>query len=276
MTNANDSFIDEVSEAVRRDRLALWFRRWGWIILLAVVLIVAAAAWIEWRQSQARAAAELRGEAILATLEIPDGAERLASLAELPRDGAEGVTAALLLAAEQAEAGDAVAAAETLAAVASDEAAPPLWRELAALKAQMALGEAADPAALEALAAPGEPFRLLALEQLAALDLAAGRDAEAAARLRELREDAEVAPGQAQRADALLLALGEAPAAPEPAAAELAAPPAAVAPEATPEPVAEAAAASAAPEPVLDAGPALEPDAQPRARAQPAMEAPAP
>jgi hypothetical protein len=264
VTNANDSFIDEVSEAVRRDRLALWFRRWGWAILLAVALVVGAAAWIEWREAQGRAAAELRGEAILTSLELPGGEGRLAALSELPREGAEGAVSALLLAAEQEGAGDAPAAAATLAAVAADEAVPDLWRDLAALKAQIALGDAADPAALEGLAAPGEPFRLLALEQLAALHLASGRDAEAAARLRELREDAEATPAQAQRADALLTALGEGP--------TPAAPPAAAA-SASPE-AATAAPPDASPAPILDAGPALEPGAQPRPPAAP-PEAPA-
>ena len=38
-----DSFIDEVSEEVRRDRLFVLMRKWGWIPILLVVLLVGGA-----------------------------------------------------------------------------------------------------------------------------------------------------------------------------------------------------------------------------------------
>ena len=208
VANTNDSFIDEVAEAVRRERLNLWFRRWGWVLGLLVLLIVGAAAWTEWQESRRESAAEVRGEAILSAVEAPGAEDRLAALSALPLAGDEGVVAAFLLAAEQSSAGDAEAAAATLNAVATDGDVPPLYRDLAALKAQMALGENADRAALEALAAPGAPFRLLALEQAALLDLAQDRRDEAVATLRSIREDAEVTPAQRGRVDALLTALG--------------------------------------------------------------------
>ena len=52
-----DSFIDEVTEEVRRDRLFGLMKRYGWIAALAVLLIVGGAAWNEWRKAQDRAAA---------------------------------------------------------------------------------------------------------------------------------------------------------------------------------------------------------------------------
>ena len=36
----NDSFINEVSEEVRRDRLYAFFRKWGWLIALGVIVIL--------------------------------------------------------------------------------------------------------------------------------------------------------------------------------------------------------------------------------------------
>ncbi len=220
MANTNESFIDEVAEAVRRDRINLWFRRWGWVILVAVLAIVGTAAVIEWRQSQARAAAEFRGEAILSAIEAGSAEERLAALSELPVAGDEGAVAALLLAAEQQDAGDTAAAVATLNALAADAAVQPIYRDLAALKALMAQGAEADPVALEALAAPGAPFRLLALEQLALVTLQQDRPEEAVTRLQSIRDDAEVGPAQRARVEALLTALGappeEEPAAPAP------------------------------------------------------------
>jgi len=51
-----DSFIDEVSEEVRRDQLYGVFRKYVWIALGAVFLIVGAAAFNEWRKAQTRSA----------------------------------------------------------------------------------------------------------------------------------------------------------------------------------------------------------------------------
>lgn len=206
-----DSFIDEVAEEVRRERLYGWLRRWGWLVALAVLAVVAGAGLLEWREAQARAGAQLRGEAILSALEVPDAEGRLEALSDLPREGEAGVVAALLLATEQQAEGQGEAAAATLEAVAADGAVPPLYRDLAALKALMIRGPEADRAALEALASPGAPFRLLALEQLAATDLAAGRTDDALASLRAVVEDAAVGPAQRDRVGRLMTALGAPP-----------------------------------------------------------------
>ena len=40
-----DSFIDEVTEEVRRDRLFALFRKYGWIGLVVVLGIVGGAGW---------------------------------------------------------------------------------------------------------------------------------------------------------------------------------------------------------------------------------------
>lgn len=211
MANTNESFIDEVAEAVRRERLALWFRRWGWAIGALVLAIVGAAAFLEWREAREAAAAQRRGEAILAALEAQSAEARLEALSELPVQGGGDIVASFLLAAEQLQAGDPEAAATTLDGVALDAAVPPLYRDLAALKAQMIRGGDADPAALEALAAPGAPFRLLAQEQLALLHLRADRTEEAVALLRAILEDAESGAAQQGRIGALLTALGHPP-----------------------------------------------------------------
>ncbi len=217
VANTNDSFIDEVAEAVRRERLNLWFRRWGWVLGVVILLIIAAAAWGQWQAARQEAAAEAQGDAILSAVEAQSVEDRLAALSALPRSGDEGAVPALLLGAEQSGNGDAAAAAETLNAVASDPNVPPLYRDLASLKAQMALGPDADRASLETLAAPGAPFRLLALEQIALLELAQDARDQAIATLESIRQDAEVTANQRGRVEALLTALGvpleEAPAA---------------------------------------------------------------
>ena len=52
-----DSFINEVNDEVRRDRLYGYLQRYGWIAILVVVLIVVGAAWSEYRKAQTRARA---------------------------------------------------------------------------------------------------------------------------------------------------------------------------------------------------------------------------
>ena len=48
-----DSFLQEVSEELRRDKLYRNMRKYGWIGLLLVVIIVGGAAYREYQKSQA-------------------------------------------------------------------------------------------------------------------------------------------------------------------------------------------------------------------------------
>ena len=78
-----DSFIDEVNEEVRRDRMFNLFRRYGWIAVAAVLLLVGGAAWNEWRASQEQAQAEAMGDAIVAALNLETASARAAALQEI-------------------------------------------------------------------------------------------------------------------------------------------------------------------------------------------------
>ena len=78
-----DSFIDEVTEEVRRDRLFALMKRYGWIAALAVVLIVGGAAWNEWRKAQERTAAQDFGDTIKTALELPERDARAEALAAI-------------------------------------------------------------------------------------------------------------------------------------------------------------------------------------------------
>ena len=62
----SDSFIDEVTEEVRRDRLFLLLRRWGWIGALLIVVVVGGAAWNEYRKAQEMARAHPQGPVFVA------------------------------------------------------------------------------------------------------------------------------------------------------------------------------------------------------------------
>ena len=207
----SDSFINEVSEELRRDRLYAAMRKYGWIAVLAVVLLVGGAAWTEYTRARDRAAAEATGDALLAALASDDPAARAAALTGVAAEGEAASVSALITAAAQEEAGDLAGAAASLDALAGNAAVPLIYRDVVAFKSAM-LDSGTDAAArrqkLEALANPGAPFALLAQEQLALADLADGERDSAVARLKGIIEDAAVSRGLRDRAQTLMVALG--------------------------------------------------------------------
>ena len=207
----SDSFINEVTEEVRREKLYGYLRRYGWIAVAAVLLLVGGAAWNEYRTAQARSAAQATGDALLAALEEDDPATRAAAMQDVESEGAAAAVALLLRAATQQEAGDLAASAETLGAVVTNPDLPEMYRDLAAFKAAMLPSDdtATRRANLDALSQPGQPFRLLALEQIAYLSLAEGDEEGALVLLRQIEEDAGVTRGLRERVQTLMLALGE-------------------------------------------------------------------
>ncbi|SFS07309.1 tetratricopeptide repeat protein [Yoonia litorea] len=206
-----DSFINEVNEEVRREKLYGYLRRYGWIAIAAVLLLVGGAAFVEYRAAQERAAAQATGDALLAALEVNDPAARADAMAGISSDGSSAAVTLLLQAATLEEAGNYDAAADALNRLAVNGEAPEMYRDLAAFKAAMLPTDDLDArkAALDTLAAPGRPFSLLAREQRAYLALAEGNQDEAMELLRQIVEDAGATRGLRERVQSLMVALGE-------------------------------------------------------------------
>ncbi len=207
-----DSFIREVTEEVRRERVSGFLRRYGWIGVVLVLGVVGGAAWNEWSKAQRDAAAQGFGDAVLAAYEAPDATARLRALQAIETTGTRVAVQRLLVAAEAQAAGNRDQALAALSAVADDTALPARYRQLATLKritlagADMPLAEREQT--LNALASPGQPLRPLAMEQLAVLRIEAGDIDAAVAILRELVDGAEVGPGLRRRASQVIVALG--------------------------------------------------------------------
>ncbi|WP_313137594.1 tetratricopeptide repeat protein [Paracoccus jeotgali] len=210
MTHDTDSFIDEVTEEVRRDRLYRLMRRYGWIGLALIAAIVGGAAWREYDIARHQAAAEAWGDAVLAAQQAEDRRAALASL-----DGAGNSDRAalglLLTAGATRQGGDAAGATDLLADAAAT-ASDPVLRDLARLKAVLVAGETMDAAArdreLAELSKPGAPFRLLALEQKAVALIAAGRDQDALTLIREIQSESGVSQTMNARLAEMTVALG--------------------------------------------------------------------
>lgn len=210
-----ESFIQEVTEEVRRDRLFGLMRRYGWIGVLLVVGVVGGTAWTEWSKARAAAEAQTFGDALRDALDLGAPEDRRAALAAIPATASQRAVLDLILATDPEE-----NRAETLAALerlAADTAQPQSWRDLASLRRVIVAGAdlpvAERRAVLDAMAAPGRPFRPLALEQMAFLDLEEGATEAALARLEGLTQDQEAPAALRSRAGQLIMVLGgEAPA----------------------------------------------------------------
>lgn len=207
----NESFIDEVSEEVRKDKLFAYLRKYGWIAVLLVLVLVGGTAYTEFQRSQKTQAAQATGDAILAALEIEDDAERAAALQAIGAEGATAAVTGLLAAANMVEAGDMAAAATTLQAVALNDDAPRIYRDIAALRLVLVQRETTSVddrrAALSGLADSGAPFSLLAQEQLAYLSLEEGDTAAALDQFSAIVQSAEVTRGLRDRALGMIVAL---------------------------------------------------------------------
>lgn len=207
-----DSFIDEVTEEVRRDRLFKLFKRYGWIAVVIILALVGGTAWNEWRKAQERAAAEAIGDQVLAALEQEDRSARANALEQISvtEGGATAVIA--LLAAGEAGSEVPQEAATRLFAVADNPTVPQIYRQIAVLKAvglpDSGLSIDDRRTRLEGLGAGGGLIRLLAEEQRAYLDIEAGDRDGGLDRLRQISESAEASIGLRQRVAQMILALG--------------------------------------------------------------------
>ena len=204
-----DSFIDEVTEEVRRDRLFGYFRRYGWIPAVIIFTLVGGTAYNEWSRAQVAQVAQARGDALLNALELEDVAEKAIVLSAIASEGKDALVAKLLVAGIEAE-----QAADLLKSVAADDKQPNYIRDLARLKMASTDGVlTADEAAaiLAKLSEPGGVYRNVATELLVAVQLQRG-DTDAALELLQAHiKDAVASSEQIQRMAELIVALGASP-----------------------------------------------------------------
>lgn len=209
-----DSFIEEVTEEVRRDRLFAIFKKYGWIGIVAILAVVGGSAWVEWQKSREQAAAEAFGDALLAAVQSENPGDALSTVSA---EGQRADVVKLMAAAQAVQDDKAEAALADLQAVAADASLPASLRDLARLKAVIVAGDKMDGAKrvaeLEDLAKPGGAYRLMALEQQAIDAMAAGDKDGAIAKAREILAEDGVTSGLHERATQLIVALGGDPAA---------------------------------------------------------------
>ena len=204
-----DSFIAEVTEDVRRDRLFGLFRRFGWIPAALIVIIVSGTAYNEWSKSKADKLAQVRGDALLAAMDTVDEAARATALNEIASQGSENIVAQMLAAG--AKDGNSI---NFLNAVIKNTDQPEYIRDLAKLKLTMIPGAQTNEQklkTLDILSQPGGIYRNAAVEILVAFELELGNPNKAIEFLKSHIQDAEASRAQVQRMAELLVALGSEP-----------------------------------------------------------------
>ena len=211
-----DSFLQEVSEELRRDRLYRNIRKYGWLAILLVVLVVGGASYREYLKSKTETAAQLFGTNIIDALGEKNIDDRISKLQKInaPGDNAK-VVIAMLLSAELNGSESPALEKSSLSTITEGSSIDAHYREL--LNFKILLGSADTlsleerATAFEALSKPGNPFRLLAEEQLALIELEQGYIDNAVEKISQILLDAELTAGLRNRATQMMIALGKDP-----------------------------------------------------------------
>lgn len=203
----SDQFIREVDEEYRRERIIEIWRRYGTlIVVLAVALVAGVGGWRFWlhQQTQRAQAAATRFETAvqLSRDGKPEESER--ALAALVGDAPAGyrTLAQFRLAAETGRQ-NAESGAKAYDALAGDATYDGTLRDLARLRAAMLRLDTAPPAdterALEPLTVPSNPWRHTARELLGLAGLKRGDGEKASRWFDQIAADRETPPGLRQR-----------------------------------------------------------------------------
>lgn len=200
-----DSFIQEVSEEVRKDRMFSLWKKWGPFVIGGIAIIVGAAGYWSWNESQLRTSAETRGGTFIAA----DPQELDQQLALVDKiDGPAKLLAEFSAAGSLARDGRNEEAAARYAALAERTDLAPEYADLARLQQARLTGGSEGIALLDDLTGPDRPYRLLALELRGAFHLGAGSLEAAHADWRAVFEDPAATAGLRQRAVAAITATG--------------------------------------------------------------------
>ncbi|MCF6273757.1 MAG: hypothetical protein L3J37_11330 [Rhodobacteraceae bacterium] len=205
----SDSFIVEVSEEIRREKLFKIFKKYAWLLVLVVFAIVGGIAYNEWNTSNRETEARLTGDVMLAAIAAKDTAA-LATISE--QGGPAAVIADLQIANIAQERGDIQTALDLYRKIAGQADASPLYTDLAWLKIVMLEGDDMEQnerkSAYERLTAMGAPYRLLAQEQQAMQYLRDGDRQAALDGLFAILDDPETTQALLSRTQQLIVSLG--------------------------------------------------------------------
>ncbi|MEM9780898.1 MAG: hypothetical protein AAF899_00340 [Pseudomonadota bacterium] len=204
----SDSFIREVAEEVRQERLSKQLKKYAPFAVAGVIGLVGASAVVAWLDSQRRAEAVANGR-LMVEAQDADAATLAGVTSRITGEAA--LLARFMEARRLAAEGAMEAAADAFYAIANDGATPLRYAELAQLEgarldARIGNGERAV-GIVDSLVIGGGPYRMLALEMRAALRLNTGDMAGAREDLAVILVEAAPDDQTRNRAEALIRVL---------------------------------------------------------------------
>jgi hypothetical protein len=166
-TDSGETFLREVDENLRRDRVQDIARKYGaWIIAAVALVLAAIGGWIYWQDRQAKAAAE--DSEVLAQIYTDIGSGKLATVPQRldalagETSGALRASAMLARAAVAIEQNDRTLAAARFNAIAADDDLPQPYRDLGIIRGTAMEFDSIRPdqviARLQPLTKPGDPW----------------------------------------------------------------------------------------------------------------------
>ena len=215
--NDGETFLREVDEELRKERVNQFVARFGWAIVAAIVLFLAAIGGFIWWRGHKAAQAEGQGETLLNALEMAEAGNRNGAatmIDQLAESDIIGYRAAALFARANAQitANQIPAAVGTLRSIADNPDFDEAYRQ-AALVRQTALEyDSIQPQVviqrLGPLARPGEPWFGTAGEMVAVAHLRMGRANLAGPLFAQIGRDENVPPSIRTRAIQMAGSLG--------------------------------------------------------------------
>jgi hypothetical protein len=228
--------FDEVEEDLRAERARSLARRFGGLAVAAVVVVVAGTgAFVWWGQQQQTEAGTTATRFIAATQQAEKSVQALAGLdrkeagqaaatfADIAAHGPAGyrILARLHLAGLQWQLGQTQLALESWKSVSDDGSAPQLLRDLASVTSAQHQVDSANPVLLkqtmEGLTGQDNPWRPIAEQVIALIDIRQGKTREAADIMKRLIGDPMAPEGVRQMVSDLITTLPPDALAPPPA-----------------------------------------------------------
>lgn len=210
---SDDSFIREVNEEIRSDRMKSIWKRYGIYLIGIAVLIVVATAAFRGYQYYTGVQATRSGDAFLAALNLArEGRqdEALAALRELEEGGygSYPALARMRAATVLADTGDEAAAISDFSTIGNDNSVPAAIRDIARIRAAYLLVDAGSyedvAVQVEILSGADNPMRHSAREALGLSAWKAGELIQARQWFEQIAGDTGVPAGISQRAQMML------------------------------------------------------------------------
>ncbi|MDE2648186.1 MAG: hypothetical protein OSB31_07035 [Paracoccaceae bacterium] len=210
----NESFMQEVSEEVRKDRFYRILKKWGWVGIALIVALVGGASFNEWNKESKINSARNLGDRVLAAIASKDVIDlKEIEIKNVSQDiFIKNLMSAILFSDDKLD-----ASKKALEEIGGIPGITKTYKDLNAFKLGLLLLKSGNLTGeerfgvFEALVEPGSPFRSLAKEQQALILIEQGKIELAIKTLVEITDDSETTDTLRRRVTQLRISLGSDP-----------------------------------------------------------------